>query len=116
MTNFISNEKYQSQFPALQLLINMVYNFLTPAEALKERLDRESNVLLENILREQIKRINRIYHKGQEYLFSEENVQSAIQKLKAVKYDGLVRTNEQIYDLLTLGTSQEQIVEGDTRV
>jgi type I restriction enzyme R subunit len=115
MTHFISNEKYQSQIPALQLLINLGYNFLTPAEALKERLDRESNVLLENILREQIKRINRIYHKGQEYLFSEENVQSAIQKLKAVKYDGLVRTNEQIYDLLTLGTSQEQIVEGDTR-
>ncbi len=115
MTSFIANEKYQSQIPAIQLLLNLGYQFLSPSEADKERLDRKSNVLLENILRDQLKKINRIYHKGHEYLFSEENIQSAIQKLKSVKYDGLVRTNEQIYDLLTLGTSQEQNIEGDNR-
>ena len=67
------------------------------------------------MLREQLKKINRIQYKGQEYLFSEENIQSAIEKLKNVKYDGLLKTNEAIYDLLTLGTALEQSVEGDSK-
>jgi len=112
---FSINEVNLSQIPALQLLINLGYTYLTPEQVVAERQGKLSNVVLEGILRDQLKRINRIHHKGGEYLFSEENIQSAIQKLKAVNYDGLVRTNEQIYDLLTLGTSLEQIVEGDKR-
>nr|WP_242452839.1 RhuM family protein [Prosthecochloris ethylica] len=40
------------------------YEYLTPAEALRERKGRMSNVLLENILRTQLKEINRIRYKG----------------------------------------------------
>ena len=83
------SEKHLSQLPALQLLIGLGFEFLTPAETLRERQGRTSNVLLEDILRSQLKEINRIRYKGGEYLFSEENVQSAIQKLKNIKYDGL---------------------------
>lgn len=115
MNSFQINEKHLSQIPALQLLIGLGFEFLTPAEALRERQDRTSNVLLENILRNQLKEINRIRYKGSEYLFSEENVQSAIQKLKNVKYDGLLKTNEAIYDLITLGTAMEQTIEGDSK-
>ena len=115
MCEFATNEKLTSQIPALQLLIGLGFEFLTPAEALRERQDRTSNVLLENILRNQLKEINRIRYKGSEYLFSEENVQSAIQKLKNVKYDGLLKTNEAIYDLITLGTAMEQTIEGDSK-
>ena len=115
MCDFATTEKHLSQIPALQLLINLGYAFLTPAEAFKERQGRYSNVLLENILRNQLKEINRIRYRGGEYLFSEENVQTAIQKLKNVKYDGLLKTNEAIYDLITLGTSLEQTIEGDSK-
>ena len=118
MTNYNSfqfNEKYLSQIPALQVLINLGYNYLTPAEAIKERFGKTNNILLENILREQLKKINRIHFKGKEFLFSEENIQTAIQKLKNVRYDGLQKTNEAIYDLLTLGTSLEQNVDGDSK-
>ena len=115
MSNFQINEKHLSQIPALQLLIGLEFEFLTPAEALRERQDRTSNVLLESILRNQLKEINRIRYKGSEYLFSEENVQSAIQKLKNIKYDGLLKTNEAIYDLITLGTAMEQTIEGDSK-
>jgi len=115
MSNFQINEKHLSQIPALQLLIGLGFEFLTPAEALRERQDRTSNVLLESILRNQLKEINRIRYKGSEYLFSEENVQSAIQKLKNIKYDGLLKTNEAIYDLITLGTAMEQTIEGDSK-
>ncbi|HOI88923.1 MAG TPA: HsdR family type I site-specific deoxyribonuclease [Candidatus Rifleibacterium sp.] len=115
MTHFQINEKYLSQVPAVQLLINLGFEFISPAEALKERQGRASNVLLENILRGQLKEINRIRYRGGEYLFSEENIQTAIQKLKNIKYDGLLKTNEAVYDLLTLGTALEQTIEGDSK-
>lgn len=85
---FRFNEKYLSQVPALQLLINLGFEYLPPAKALAARLGKTGNILLEGILREQLKRLNRIHHKGREFLFSEENIQTGIQKLKNVKYDG----------------------------
>ncbi len=115
MPSFPFSEKHLSQIPALQQLINLGYQYLPPTQAMTERGGRASNVLLENILRDQLKKINRIRYKGGEYLFSEENIQSAIQKLKTVQYDGLQKTNEAIYDLITLGTALEQTIEGDSK-
>jgi type I restriction enzyme R subunit len=115
MHNFETSEKKLSQLPAVQLLISLGYEFISSSAALHERQGRFSNVLLEDILYHQLKEINRIYYKDREYLFSEENLQSAIQKLKNIKYDGLLKTNEAIYDLLTLGTALEQTIEGDTK-
>jgi len=112
---FRFNEKYLSQIPALQLLINLGFEYLPPARAMAERGGKAGNLLLEDILRDRLKAINRIRYKGGEYLFSEENVQSAVQKLKNVRFDGLRKTNEAIYDLITLGTALEQTVEGDSR-
>ncbi|MBI9108667.1 MAG: type I restriction endonuclease subunit R [Spirochaetales bacterium] len=115
MTSFSFDEKYLSQNPALHLLVNLGYEYITPGKTLNERQGRTSNVLLEGVLRNQLKEINRIRYKGSEFLFSEENIQSAIQKLKNIKYDGLQQTNEAIYDLLTLGTAMEQAIEGDSK-
>jgi type I restriction enzyme R subunit len=113
--SFRFDEKYLSQIPALQVLVNLGYQYLTPAEVLAARGGKAGNVLLEGILREQLKKLNRIQHKGGSYLFSEENIQSAIQRLKNVKYDGLLKTNEAVYDLLTLGVALEQSIEGDLK-
>lgn len=115
MDSFRFDEKYLSHIPALQVLINLGYQYLTPAEALAARGGKAGNVLLEEVLREQLKKLNRIQHKGGNYLFSEENIQSAIQRLKNVKYDGLLKTNEAVYDLLTLGIALEQSIEGDLK-
>jgi type I restriction enzyme, R subunit len=115
MDIFRFDEKYLSQIPALQMLVNLGYVYLTPAEAMSARGGKAGNVLLEEILREQLKKLSRIQHKGGTYLFSEENIQSAIQRLKNVKYDGLLKTNEAVYDLLTLGVALEQSIEGDQK-
>lgn len=104
-----------SQIPALQLLINLGYEYLTPDEAVALRGGRTSGVLLDGILEAQLRKLNRIRFKNQEYAFSEGNIQSAIQSLKDVVYDGLVRTNEKVYDLLTLGRSLSQTILGDTK-
>lgn len=112
---FRFNEKYLSQIPALQVLINLGYEYLPAEKVSAERQGKTGNVILEGILRSQLKQLNRINYKGREFLFSEENIQTAIQTLKNVKYDGLLRTNETVYDLITLGKSLEQSIEGDSK-
>ena len=104
-----------SQIPALQLLQNLGYAYLTPDEATGLRGGRLAGVILDGILEEQLRRLNTIQYKGEEYAFSEGNIHSAIQALKNMPYDGLVRTNEKIYDLLCLGKSFPQTINGDTR-
>ncbi|MGA3268673.1 MAG: HsdR family type I site-specific deoxyribonuclease [Verrucomicrobiota bacterium] len=108
-------EDHVSQVPALQLLQNLGFLYLRPQEAFLERKGKLGNVLLEGILAEQLKRLNRINYRGGQYDFTEANIQAAIQALKDVPFDGLVRTSEQIYDLLVLGKAMEQTVEGDTK-
>ena len=115
MIAFSTSEKNLSQIPALQLLIKFGYNYLSPKKALDMRGGKLANVLLEDILYEQLKRLNSIHHKKKEHHFSEANIQEAIRKLKHVQYDGLMKTNEAVYDLLTLGTTLEQSVEGDLK-
>ena len=115
MPDFRFNEKYLSQLPALQQLINLGFEYITPEQALAQRGGQLVNVLLEDTLREQLKRINRIRYKGREYQFSEENIQSAIRKIRNIPYQGLQKTNEAVYDLLTLGVALEQTIEGDSK-
>ena len=108
-------EDHISQVPALQLLQNLGWQYLTPAEAVSLRGGKLGNVMLDTVLVEQLRKFNRIRFKGQEYEFSEANIQSAVQALNDVLYDGLVRTNEKIYDLLVLGKSLQQTIAGDTK-
>jgi type I restriction enzyme R subunit len=108
-------EDHISQIPALQVLQNMGYTYLTPEEALAYRGGRTSGVLLEGILAEQLRAINRIRFKGKTHAFSEGNIQAAIQDLKNQLFEGLIRTNEKVYDLLTLGKSLPQVIDGDMK-
>lgn len=108
-------EDHISQVPALQVLQNLGYQYVTPDEALAYRGGRTSGVLLEGILAEQLRKINSIRFKGQKHAFSEGNIQSAIQDLKNQVFEGLIRTNEKVYDLLTLGRSLTQVIDGDMK-
>jgi len=108
-------EDHISQIPALQLLQNLGWRFLTPAETLTLRGGRRSNVLLDQILIEQLRKLNKIRFKGKEHEFSEGNIQAAVEALKEVTDVGLVRTNEKIYDLLILGKSFPQTIDGDAK-
>lgn len=54
MDAFRFDEKYLSQIPTLQVLVNLGYRYLTPVKALTARGGKAGNVLLEEILREQL--------------------------------------------------------------
>src|SRR5574341_1022516 len=108
-------EDHISQVPTLQLLQNLGWNYLTPAEALKLRGEKKSRVLLTGILAPKLRELNQIRFKGEEWPFSEGNIATAIQALEDIPIDGLVRTSEKVYDLLRLGRSLHQTILGDTR-
>lgn len=112
---FHSNEKYLSQIPALQQLIALGYTYLSPRQALALRGGKTSSVLLEGVLREQLQKLNRIHYRDKEYPFSEANIHAAFQKIKDIKYDGLQKTSEVIYDLITLGIALEQTIQGSSK-
>lgn len=109
-------EDHISQIPALQLLIKMGYRYLTPDEALEARGSRSSNVLLEAVLKKQLKEINMIEYKGKEFPFSEANINTAILALRDLPLqDGFMAASQAFYDLVTLGKSLEQSVLGDKK-
>lgn len=108
-------EELISQIPALQLLLAMGYRYLTPEEALARRGGKLSNVILEDVLAERLQVLNWIEFKGERYAFSPANIKLAVQALKEEMYDGLISTNERLYELLTLGKSLRQTIAGDTK-
>ena len=108
-------EKVQSQLPALQLLINMGWEYLTPEETVNLRGGRLGSTILEPVLLDHIRNHCRYEFKGASHLFTENAIQNALQTLKAFRATGATHQNEQAYDLLCFGTSVPQTVEGDTK-
>ena len=71
-------EDHISQIPALQLLQNMGYTYLTPEEALELRGGRARNVILDGILEEQLRRMNKIQYKEQKHALSPREILSVL--------------------------------------
>lgn len=109
-------EDHISQIPALQILMKLGYNYLTPEQALAARSGRSSNVLLEAILKKQLNEINKIEYKGKEFPFTETNINTAILALRDLPLqDGFMAASEAFFDMVTLGKSFEQNVLGDKK-
>lgn len=104
-----------SQIPALRFLQQLGYRYLGPEEVAVERKGKLGRVLLEGILAKQLRRLNRISFKGKEVPFSDENIGKAVEALRDLPPEGLVKTSERIYDLLTLGKSLDQTIDGETK-
>jgi type I site-specific deoxyribonuclease, HsdR family len=114
--SFDAAEKYQSQIPAIQTLIALGFRPLSQAEADKLR-GKARNVVLDDVLVEQMLRINRFTHRGREYAFDLADAHEALQRLKPTpdRLKGLRGTNQDIYDQLILGTTITKAIEGDSK-
>lgn len=102
-------ERNASQKPAIELLQAMGYIYISPADCQKQRGSRY-HVLLKDILRGQLRRLNRYSYAGTENEFSAANIERAMEDLDEPLTDGLVRTSEKIYDALLLGKSYPETV------
>ena len=101
-----------SQKPAIELLESMGYTYISPEDCEKQRGSRY-HVLLKDVLRGQLRKLNRYAYAGAENEFSSANIERAMDDLDEPLTDGLVRTSEKIYDALLLGKSYlETVGEG----
>ena len=111
-------EDHISQIPALQMLQKMGYTYLSPSEAEKLRGGKTSNVLLDDILRKQLKAINsekRISSTKTTYI-SDSNIENGIRALKELPMnEGYIAACETAYNLITLGKTFEQSFDGDKK-
>lgn len=114
--SFNPAEKYQSQIPAIQTLVALGFKPLSQAQLDKLRGKRR-NVVLDDVLVEQVLKINRFEHRGKEYQFDLEDAHEALRRLKPTpdKLKGLRGTNQEIYDQLVLGTTITKAIEGDSK-
>jgi len=109
-------EDHSSQIPALLLLANLGWQYLTPAQTERLRLGSQKKVILKPILKDWLQKHNQIDFHGATYAFSESNIEQAIEELQRIEFvDGVRIANEQAYDRLTLGTSLEQRIDGDRK-
>lgn len=105
-----------SQIPALRLLMALGWQYVPPKEALALRGDKVGNVILDGVLLDWLRGNNVIRHKGKTLPFSEANLNAAVRDLKDVPlHKGLMPASEDMYELLTLGKSAEQVVGSDRR-
>ena len=100
-----------SQKPAIELLQSMGYTYISPEDCEKQRGSRY-HVLLKDILRGQLRKLNRYSYAAAENEFSAANIERAMEELDEPLTDGLVRTSEKIYDALLLGKSYPETVGG----
>lgn len=114
---FNAAEKHQSQIPALQLLVALGFTPLSQAEALRLRGGRLRNVVLDDVLAEQVLKINSFTYRGRDYAFDLEDAHEAIRRLKPTpdRQKGLRGTNQDIYDTLVLGTTITKTIQGDSK-
>ncbi len=114
---FDAAEKFQSQIPAIQLLVALGFQPLSQEDALSLRGGRQRNVVLDDVLVDRLMRLNRFTHRGRDYGFDLEDAHEAMRRLKPTpdRLKGLRGTNQDIYDTLVLGTTITKFIDGDSK-
>ena len=102
-------ESNASQQPAIELLQKLGYIYISPEDCEKQR-GSKYHVLLRDILRGQLRKLNRYQYAGAENEFSAGNIERAMDELDEPLTDGLVRTSEKVYDSLLMGKSYPETV------
>nr|MCR5455112.1 type I restriction endonuclease subunit R [Bacteroidales bacterium] len=117
MAHISFKENDISLIPAVELLSNLGYTYISPDEALAMRGGKISNVLLEDVLRRQLREINSIkIGSRKEERFSEQNIENGVAAMRNIPMDGgYISGNENVYNMLTLGKAFEQSVDGDKK-
>ena len=104
-----------SKYPAIELLGKLGYEYISPEDCMAQR-GSLSTVLLKDILRRQLAKMNEFEFNGARYKFSADNIEKAVADLDEPLTEGLIRASEKIYDSLMLGKSYlEKLVDGTSK-
>lgn len=97
-----SREQYSAHLPALHLLCNLGWNFLTTAQALALRGSTREVMLKRRLI--EVLQTRRYEYKGQWYPLSPGGIDQIVRELSALSLaEGLMPANERLYGKLALG-------------
>jgi type I restriction enzyme, R subunit len=97
-----SKEQYAAQLPALHLLCNLGWNFLTTPQALALRGSTREVILRSRLV--DVLQTRRYEYKGQWYPLSSSGIEQVVRELSALNLaEGLLFANERLYGKLALG-------------
>ncbi|MBA2868937.1 type I restriction endonuclease subunit R [Methanococcus maripaludis] len=100
------------QKDAIKLLKNMGYVYISKEENRNLRINLKE-VILKDILKEQLNKLNSYTYKGKSYKFSEKSIENAISDLDVPLLEGLSKSNEKIYDQLILGNDYPEYIKSE---
>ncbi|MRS17232.1 HsdR family type I site-specific deoxyribonuclease [Enterobacteriaceae bacterium RIT691] len=105
-------EAYSAKYPALVLLNQLGWSYLTPAQALMARNGKADDVVLRTELRRQLMK-RRFTFAGQDYPLSEKSIDTLIHEIcSPALNEGLSTANEKLYNHLLYGISVTEFVDG----
>ena len=100
LTKIHFDEARQSQLPALEVLVNLGYKYISRDEVLRLRSGDTRNFILTDIAAKKLMEINEYEVGGAKYKFSEKDVRDAIDELEHVQYEGIIDTSQKIYNMI----------------
>ncbi|MBU1626621.1 HsdR family type I site-specific deoxyribonuclease [bacterium] len=108
------DEAKQSQLPAVELLINMGFKYLSRGDIAHQRDMDNSKFILKEIAYEKLKAINAYEYKGKTYPFSDKSIHDAIEELENIPLEGLLDTSKDVYHMLMsiAGKTIKEFIDG----
>lgn len=113
--DFALSEAGGPHLQALTTLANLGWRYVCGAEAERQRAGRRGAVLLEDIARASLARINAFEQDGSRHTFTESGIEEGLRRLRDLRFDGLLKTNELATDMLLLGVAVPQTIAGLSR-
>ncbi|EUC68770.1 DEAD/DEAH box helicase [Alcanivorax sp. 97CO-5] len=105
-------EEYSAKLPALTLLTNLGWSFLSPELALAARGGKADEVVLRQVLRSELKKRS-FNFAGKSYPLSEKAIDNLIAEVcNPALNEGLLTANERLYNHLLYGISVTEFVDG----
>ncbi|MDF4623543.1 HsdR family type I site-specific deoxyribonuclease [Vibrio parahaemolyticus] len=105
-------EEYSAKLPALTLLTNLGWSFLSPELALAARGGKADEVVLRQVLRSELKKRTFTFA-GKSYPLSEKSIDNLIAEVcSPALNEGLLTANERLYNHLLYGISVTEFVDG----
>ncbi|CAE81064.1 HsdR family type I site-specific deoxyribonuclease [Bdellovibrio bacteriovorus] len=111
MDSVLFKERIASQIPAVKLLINSGYEYLTPNDCILERGDTDT-VLLKTTLKKALLRINSFEHEGKRLPIPENLVDEAIKELTDWSNTNLRTDNKNLFYHLLNGKGLSFLFNG----
>ena len=105
-------EEYSAKIPALTLLNNLGWTFLSPEKSLAARNGKDNEVVFRDVLRSELQK-RRFTYTGKEYPLSGNAIDNIISEIcSPALNEGLSIANEKIYNHLLYGISVTEFIDG----